>query len=162
METNGFAVGEQFNSGAPIPTVTVSDMKQMWDAMRRMSAEVPTRPNTAIGVGVYALYGVEAASRGAEHFFPVMLRHTLLSALVDKGVLREHLTGESLDEKAFRAAATMPCDKNDLAEALLERMLAQSPPDVVAKAQAEMSAVGYDPNKPKVVAKFLAWLSDHC
>ena len=58
-------------------------------------------------------------------------------------------------------AATMPCDKADLAEAMLPFFLVQYPPDVAAKIREEMRAAGYDETKPNVAAKFLNLLSEN-
>ena len=41
---------EEVNRGAPIPTVSSSDMKQFWDATRRMNVDMPPRPNVQIGM----------------------------------------------------------------------------------------------------------------
>jgi len=82
----------------------------------------PSSNERAIGLAVYAAYGFEAASAGPERFLPIQWRHKL-TALVQRGVLDDYKHGEELDEKVFRAAATIPCDKNDLAEAMLPRLL---------------------------------------
>ena len=149
---------EQFDSGAPIPTANLSDMKQMWDASRRMQP----KPNSAMGLVGYAAYGVDAATGGAEKFIPLWLRGNLLAALVARGVLNDHLHGDELDEKVIRAAAIMPCNKDDLAEAVVQLRLAQSPAEVVAKAKEEMRAKGYDADKPRIDDKFFAWMRDNC
>jgi|SRR6266536_3651297 len=151
-----------FNDGAPIPPVSASDMKQMWDATRRMNADIPPRPNVATGLAVFAAYGVDAAFGRPEEFFSISWRHQLLESLVGRGILNDYKQGEELDEKVFRAAATMPCDKNDVAETMLPLLFAQSPADHAAKAKEEMLASGYDPEKPKLDAKFLDWLRNNC
>ena len=150
-----------FNDGAPIPPVSASDMKQMWDATRRMNADIPPRPNVAIGLAVFAAYGVDAAF-SPEEFLPIRWRHQLLESLVERGILNDYKQGEELDEKVFRAAATMPCDKNDVAETKLPLLFAQSATELVAKAKEEMLADGYDPEKPKLDGKFLDWLRNNC
>src|SRR6266567_6003942 len=88
-----------------------------------MLTSPPSSNERAIGLAVYAAYGFEAASAGPERFLPIQWRHKLMSALVQRGVLDDYKHGEELDEKVFRAAATIPCDKNDLAEAMLPRLL---------------------------------------
>ena len=156
------SVMEQFNSGAPIPPVSASDIKQMWDATHRMNAERPPRPNVAIGLGVYAAYGVEAAASRPEEFMAIMWRYRLVSALVERGVLSDYMNGDELDEKAFHAAATIPCGKEDLAEAMVQLRLTQSPAEVVKRAKEEMRAGGYDADKPNIDGRFLDWLRDNC
>jgi hypothetical protein len=45
-----------------------------------MNAEMSLDSNRAVGLGVYAAYGVEAASTRPEQFILVHLRHSLMSA----------------------------------------------------------------------------------
>ncbi len=150
---------EQFNDGALIAPVSASDVKQLWDATRRMNADMPPSSNErAIGLSVYAAYGFEAASAGPEQFMPIQWRHTLLSALVQRGVLDDYKHGEDLDESVFRSAATIPCDNHDLAEAMLPRLLTRFSAEDAQKAKEEMLAGGYDPDMPNINRKFLDWL----
>jgi hypothetical protein len=152
------AVAETFNSGAPIPPVNAFDIRQMWDASRRMNAEMSLDPNHAVGLGVYAAYGVEAASTRPEQFILVHLRHSLMSDLVGRGVLNDYMQGEELDEKVFHAAATIPCSKDDWAGVLVQLSRAQSSAGVVEKAKEEIR----DTDKPSIDGKFLHWLRDNC
>jgi hypothetical protein len=127
-----------------------------------MNTDMPPRPNVAIGLGVYVAYGLEAASARPEQMMSIGFRLELLSALASRGVLNEYKHGEELDEKVFRAAATIPFNKHDLGEAMLPLRLAQLPADVVAKWTEAMRAEGRDPDKPNVDGKFLDWLRDSC
>ena len=54
------AAAEQFNSGAPIPSVNASDLKQLWHANRRINADMPSSSGGAVGLAAYAAYGFEA------------------------------------------------------------------------------------------------------
>lgn len=155
------AVYERFDAGAPIPPVSPSDLKNLWDVSRRMNANMPPRPGGATGLAIAAAYGFEAASASPEVRVPIQLRCQLLAALVERGVLKDYLRGEELDERAIRAAATMPCDKIDLGEAMIPQILATYPPETFEKAKEEMRAGGYDPDKPQIDSKFLDWLSNH-
>lgn len=100
------AVYEQFNAGAPIPPVRPSDVKNLWEVSRRMNADMPPRPGVATGLAVVAAYGFEAASASPEVRVPIRLRCHLLAALVERGVLKDYLQEEELDERAIRAPAT--------------------------------------------------------
>jgi hypothetical protein len=62
----------------------------------------------------------------------------------------------------FVAAATMPCDKTDLAETMLPLLLAKSSAEDVVKAKEEMRAGGYDPDKPNIDTKFIDWTKNNC
>ncbi len=149
---------KQLEDGAPIPPVDASDIQQMWDAARRM----PSKPNVAMGLGAYAAYGVEAAFSRPERFMAIWLRQNILAALVGRGVLKDYMDGDQLNAEVFTAAATIPCNKDDLAEATVQLMLSQSPAEVAATAKEEMRAAGYDADKPKIDGKFLDWLRDNC
>ncbi len=153
---------DKFNAGAPIPPVSAADIKQMREAIRRMNADMPPRPSVATSLAVFAAYGVEAASGPLEQFMAIQNRHGLMSALVERGVLNDYMHGEELDEKVFRAAATMPCNRDDMAEAMLPRLLTQVSAEDAEKAKKGMRAEGHDPDKPNVDIKFLDWLSNNC
>ena len=152
------AVYEQFNAGAPIPPVSPSDLKNLWNVSRRMNADMPPKPGVATGLALAAAYGFEAASASPEVRVPIQLRCHLLAALVERGVLKNYLHGEELDERAIRAAATMSCDKVDLGEALFPQMFATYSAEIVEKVKEEMRAGGYDPDRPNVDRKFLDWI----
>jgi hypothetical protein len=152
------AAAAQFNSGAPIPPVKASDLKQLWEATRRMNADMPPRPGVAVGLAVYAAYGFEAACAPPEELMAITSRGQLLSAIVERGVLNEYVHGEELDEEVFRAAATMPCDKDDFFQAIMPDMVTQLPAEDVAKFKEEMRTHGYDIYQPSVDRKFLEWL----
>jgi hypothetical protein len=149
------AIFKQFTDGAPIPPVNVRDLKQVWEATRRMNADMPPNPNRQVGLGAYVAYGVEAAAGPPEELFPIGWRYQLLASLVERGVLNDYGRGEELDEQVFRVAATMPCDKNDLAETMLPMLLAKSAPEHVANAKEAMLAGGYNPERPNIDSKFL-------
>src|SRR5438105_4155294 len=77
------AMNKQLNDGAPIAPVSAADVKQLWDATRRMNADMPPSSDVrGIGLSVYAAYGVEAASGPLEQFMAINFRHRLMSALV--------------------------------------------------------------------------------
>ena len=155
-------VVEQFNSGAPMPTVEFADIKQTWPVMKRMITEARLRPNAAIGLGAYAAAGVDMASRDPEQMMAVAMRQQFLNSLLERGVLNDHLHGDDLDDEVFLAAGSMPCDKEDLGEALLLLRLSQDPAEAVAEAKEKLRQQGYDPDHPRIDAKFLAWLRDRC
>ena len=66
---------------------------------------------------------------------------------------------EESREKVFVAAATIPCNKDDLAEALIQMQLSLSPAEVAAAAKEEMKKGGYDADSPRIDGKFIAWLA---
>jgi len=155
------AAGEEFNKGAPIPTVSASDIKQLSEATRRLNAEIPPDPSMAIGTAVYASYGVECASEPAK-FMAAQWRLTVLSDLLERGVLNAYVHGGVPDEKVFIAAATIPLTKVDIGEVMVPQALAQAPPELGARAREEMKAQGYDPAHPNIDGKFFRWLQDSC
>ena len=133
----------------------------MWVAMRRLHADMALELGTQVGLGVLAAYGVDAIFQ-ADRCFPLFWRHLLLSFLVERGILNEYKHGEDLDERVFNAAATMPCNLEDVGETMLPQLLAQSPADVLSEAEEHMLARGYNPEKPNLDGKFLDWLQKNC
>lgn len=107
-----------------------------------MNADMPPRPGGAIGLSVFAAYGFEAASASPEVRVPIQLRCQLLAALVERGVLKDYPHGEELDERAIRAAATMPCDKSDLGEAMFPQMLATYSAETVENPKSNHRKIG--------------------
>ncbi|MGH9601117.1 MAG: hypothetical protein ACRD24_01900 [Terriglobales bacterium] len=156
------ALDEQFDKGAPIPAVDPADVKQIWVAVRAMEAEFGPRPDHATGA---AALGFDVSSRGpgftAELFF-ISTRHSLLATLVDRGVLRDYQNGDELDERVFRAAATVPFIRDELLVAMMALKLAEHPAEVVAKVKKDFLAHGYNLDKPRIDSKFLAWMRDRC
>jgi hypothetical protein len=154
---------KRFNrEGGPVPAVDPSALEQVWQAMQRMEADTSSRPKT-MGLGAYAGYGVDISrfGPGTVHQVAVVLRVLLLSSLFHRGVLRDYLFGDKLKEEVFRSAATIPCDKEEFGEAVTLLNLSQSPEDIAAKGMERLRAEGYDPEKPKIDSKFLAWVRAH-
>ena len=153
---------ERFNrEGGPIPAVDPHALEQVWQAMQRMEADASSRTKT-MGLGALAGYGVDVSvlAPPANHL-AIMLRVGLLSSFLHRGLLSDDLLGGKLNEAIFRSAATLPCDKEELAEAMIRLHLAQSPEDIAAKGMDLLRAGGYDPEKPRIDAKFLAWVRAH-
>lgn len=127
------ALAEQINAGAPIPPVSANDIRQIWDAMRKMNAEDrPPRPGFAIGLSVYAGYGVDCAAEPTR-FFAAQWRHTLLLDLIDRGVLSQWVHNGEPDVEVFEAAATFHCSLEDLGRAT-RKAIAQNEAKLAAHA----------------------------
>jgi hypothetical protein len=141
---------ERFNrEGGPVPPVDPDALKQVWQAMRKSEAYVKSHSTT----GLTAVAGPGNGPGVRE--LCLMLRRHLLSSLVARGVLREHVVDDNLNDDVFRAAASMPLNKDELGEALTLLHLAQSPEDVRSKARLQLKAEGYDPDSPNIDSKFL-------
>lgn len=155
------ALIEEFNRGAAVSSVSPADIKQLWVAHRRITVDIPPEPGIQLGLGVVAAYGVQAAADPVR-FTAVRWRHTVLSDLVERGVLNAYVHDGEPQEKVFAAAATIPLTKEDIAEVTIPKTLAQAPADFAAKARAKMQAEGYDPVRPTIDAKFIRWLQEKC
>ena len=139
--------------GGPIPFVDPDDMKKMWQSVRDCPA------NTASGFGAVAGLGLSNPTLDGVQILGVRLN--LLRSLFERGVLRDHLVDGEITDETFRAAATMPCEWNDFCEAGVQLLLKQSSEETVSKAKEMFMAQGYDPDKPEIDSKFLAWMRDH-
>lgn len=94
--------------------------------------------------------------------FALMLRCGLLDALVERGTLDDYMADESKRKRVFAAAATFPCNGNDLSDALAQRILRNSPVETAEKADEDFKKAGYDLDRPKVGEAFKQWIRDHC
>jgi len=152
------AATERLNAGAQIEQVEPSLIEEMWKALSRIPAS--ERQPTAVGF-VGALIDPDLLPQSPEQKLAMMVRFALLNALIERGVLDDPMKDETLRKKVFAAAARLPCDGNDLHEAVAERVLEQSPPDIKQKTEEDLALRGYDPGHLKVADKFIAWMRDN-
>lgn len=150
------ALMAKINAGAPIPPVSAIDIRQIWDATRQMNRDRPPRPGFAIGLDVYAAYGVDCAAEPAR-FMSAHSRHTLLSDLIGRGLLAGWVRNGEPDERVFEAAATVDCALEDLGRATL-KTLAQSDAEFAAHATEALRAQGQDPEHPEIEHRFVELL----
>ncbi len=153
------ALQKQFEKGAPVPAVDSSDIKRVWVAHKAMEAEYGPRPDTATGLGAL---GFDQSSLTASDLHGLSTRHQLLITLFGRGVLPQYQNGDDLDERVFRAAATVPFNYEEWAEAMMALKIPEYPPEAVAKVKQDFRDHGYDLDHPKIDAKFLAWMRDGC
>jgi hypothetical protein len=152
------AATERLNAGAQIAEIQPSLIEEMWQALSR----IPRKEGQPVAVGmVAARLEPGLAPRNPEEKLAMMVRYALLNALIELGVLDEYMKDEALRKKVFAAAALLPCGQNDLCEAVAERVLGQSPPDVRQKTKEGLTQAGYDPDHLKVADKFIEWIRDH-
>jgi hypothetical protein len=150
---------ERLNAGAPIPPIDPALIERVWTVMSQLPAD--QRQHTSICLGGVALADPASMPSTPDQMVGLMSRSAILEALTARGVFDEYLHDESLRKKLFAAAASLPCDKNDLAEALAERILRDSAPDALEKNEEELRLAGYDPNHLKVVDKINDWIANH-
>ncbi len=134
------------DQGAPIPTIEVALAKRLWKAVG------PLPPNVANAVGTDTLT--------AQQFVAQLLRGPLLTSLIARRVLSD-FNDEASMEKAIAAAATFPCTKDDVAEAMLLFHLTQVSPEEARRAKVAMKAEGLDMDVPKVDGRFIQWMKDN-
>jgi len=156
------AATERITAGAQIAQVEPSQIGHVWEAISHIPIEA--RQNTAaIGLDVDAAFGnPDLAPRNPEQQVALMARYWLLDAIVERGILDAYMSDDSLRKRVFAAAATIPCDQNDLVEVLAQRSLRKSAPEVAQKVEQEMRQAGCDPDHPKVCDKFMEWMRDNC
>ena len=150
------AATEQLNAGAQIAEIQPSLIEQMWEALSRIPRD------QAQHTAVLARLEPDLLPRNPEQKLAMMVRYALLNALIERGVLDEYMKDEMLRKKVFAAAALLPCDQNDLLEAVAEKVLRQSPEDLKEKTIEELTQAGYDPNHLKIAHKFIEWMRDNC
>ncbi len=153
------AATERLNAGAQIAQVEPSLIEHMWEALSR----IPRNEGQPTAVGnLAARLEPDLARRSPEHKLAMMARYALLDALIERGILDDYMKDETLRKKVFAAAAWLPCDQNDLREAVAERVLRQSRPDITQRTKEDLAQGGYDPDHLKVADKFIAWIRNNC
>lgn len=159
MQNDEFvAAAERVNAGTEIPAVASSLIQHMWEAMSSIPKE--RRQHTAIGL--QAIAGPDLVLQKPEQQVAMTVRYFLLEGLTELGLLDEYLKDEAQRKRVFAAAASFPCNKDDLAEAAMHRVLRDSPPETAQKAHEEVRQAGYDPEHPKVGERFKQWMQDNC
>jgi hypothetical protein len=153
------AAVERINAGAEVATVEPSLIEYMWKRISSIPKE--QRQSTSAGFcGVLA--DPDRFPQNPDQQAAMMIRYALLNALVERGILDDYMKDESLRQKVFAAAALFPCDKNDLGEAVAQRLVRDSSPDVVQKTDEEFRQAGYAPEHPKVGGNFIEWMRHNC
>jgi hypothetical protein len=161
MENEGFsAATERINSGAQIPAVEPSQIEHMWEVLSRIPKDRRKNPGT---VGLTAVSGnPDYAPKNPDEHVALLTRFAVLDALVERGILNDYMKDGPERKHVFAAAATIPCDKNDLVEALAERILRDASPEVVERTKEEAKNAGWDIHRPKIGEKFIDWIRTHC
>jgi len=62
----------------------------------------------------------------------------------------------------FAATATIPCNKEDLAEAAAERILRDASPEMLERAKEDAKNAGQDLDRPRIGEKIVDWIRAHC
>ena len=150
------AAADRLNAGAQIAKIEPSLIEHMWKAL----SCIPRNEGQPTGF-VAARLEPALAPRNPEQKLAMMARYALLDALIERGILDDYMKDERLRKKVFAAAARLPCDQNDLLEAVAERVLRQSPPGITQKTKEDLAQLGYDPQHLKVADKFIAWMRDN-
>jgi hypothetical protein len=155
QDDDGVAVA-RLNAGEPIAPVELSLIERAWNRLSQLDKDQPQR----IGIHLMAVAGNDPnlSSLSPDQRIAFTFRYALVAALIKAGILDRYMEDAKLRPKVFAAAASMPCDKNDLGEAMALKRLRESPPDVVEKMTEEMKQAGYDPDHPKLGEKFISWM----
>lgn len=145
-------VTEQINAGAEVASVDPGLIEQMWKAM----SSIPRELRHGTSTGLYAVASGDPGSlpQNPEQRVAMAVRYALMDALIERGILDEYMKDEAQRKKVFATAAQFPCDKNDLGEAVAQKL--------DQKTNEELRQAGYDPDHPKVGERFIAWMREHC
>jgi hypothetical protein len=145
-------VTEQINAGAEVASVDPGLIGQMWKALSSIPKEL--LQNTSMGLHAMASGDPDRLPQNPEQRVGMMVRYALMNALIDRGLLDDYMKDEAQRKKVFATAALFPCDKNDLGEAMAQKLN--------QKTNEELRQAGYDPDHPKVGERFIAWMREHC
>ena len=144
-------VTEQINAGGEVPGVESSLIEQMWKATSSIPKDLLQGSST--GMHAVASAGPSSFPEDPEQRVGLLIRYALMNALIERGLLDDYMKDEVQRKKVFAAAAQFPCDKNDLGEAIAQKLNQQT--------NEELRQAGYDPDHPKVGERFIAWMREH-
>lgn len=165
MATHPFIeLQNQFEKGAALRPADPADIKEFWLAQRKWEAEFGPPKRDVVATGLGAL-GIDVSKRGPDfetELFFITTRLGMLCNLVARGVLKDYQEGEELDERVYRAAATVSFTYEEWGESMMAERLPQYHADVVANVKQQFRDHGYDLDHPRIDTKFLAWLREHC
>jgi len=144
------AVMGQINEGARIAAVDPELIEQMWKALSSVPKDMS---QGMVGLHAVASGNPSLLPQNPEQRVGMMVRYSLMNALIERGLLDEYMNDEGQRKKVFAAAAMFPCDKNDLGEAVSQKLS--------QKTNEELRQAGYDPDHPKVGDRFVKWMREH-
>lgn len=152
------AAVEKINAGEPIPTIDPTQLEKVWGAVSRIPRD--RRKDTEVSCTATCV-NTDFAPKNADEEIGLMARLAILNALVERGILSDYMQTEPGRKLVFAAAATIPCNKEDLAEAVSERLLRDKPSDIVAEAKESAKSEGRDFDRPKIGERFIDWIRTH-
>ena len=143
------ALADALNSGADLEAVDPVELKSLWGIVRKVGRGLPGQQ---IAIGVDGIVAASPTHRepSAREMMTLMARATVLSALLDRGVLNEFEENGELNDVVFRAAATMAVNACDLGQATLQTQLAKLSAEEAEKLNSELAG------QLTIDAKFLA------
>ncbi len=150
------AATERLNAGEQVPEVDAAWIERIWEVMQRIPRD--KRQHMAIGLG--AIAGPDRPQIGPEERLALMVRYMLLDAVIEYGVLNEYMDDEVQRKKVFAAAASIRCDKDDVAEAVAQRQIRESPAAVAEKVKEEFRTAGCAPDHFGIGDRYIEWMRD--
>src|SRR5690242_1151611 len=109
---------ERFHrEGGSVPEANPDLMRKMWTRTREAALRGETTKTSGLGA-----LGIDASELGdapRDAIAVLVVRLQLLRSLFDRNVLRDYLHGDEFADEVFEAAATFPCDKEEIGEALV-------------------------------------------
>jgi len=133
-------------------------LKKIWKRIRE--AGLTTSATKTFGLGAVGIDPWELGDRPHEEVHALAIRLELLRSLFERNVLHDYLRGDDFAEEVFQAAASLPCDGDDIGEAMVQLAMKQRPEADYSELKREMIAHGIDPDHPRVDSRFLAWIKN--
>ena len=154
-ESNDFL--ERFNrEGGAVPATNPEHLKKMWKCSR--DPRVMGSATKTSGLGAAGIDPSELGDAPREKVHALAIRLELLRSLFERSVLHDYLSGDDFADEVFQAAASLPCDRDDVVEAMAQLAMKQRPKADCSELKREMIAHGIDPDHPRVDSRFLAWI----
>jgi len=142
----------KFQSGEPLARVDPEKLKEVWRSTRKVMGT-----NSATGLGI--LGGFYSGGSEAD-VFPLLYRAMVVTALLDRGVLRDFQDDAEPRDAVFQVAANIAINRDDVSEAMFHLHLVGIPQEEAEQAKAEMLAERYSTDHAAIDGKFLTAIAD--
>ncbi len=149
---------ERINHGAEVAPIDPAIIESWWDAMSSVPPE--RRGHSAVGLGAIA-GNRPMPSLGPDERVALLMRCTLLNSLSERHLLDDYLADPALRKKMFAAISSISLTRNDLIEAMADRIFREAPATDADRCRAEMISEGLDPESPKIVGRLIALVGEH-
>jgi hypothetical protein len=148
----------RFDAGVQVSSIEPSQIEHVLEIVSRVPKDLPQNTATDL-IGLCG--NADFVPKDPDEQVALMMRFSLLNALMKLGVLNDYMKDDAGRKQVFAAAATIPCDKDDLTEVWFALMLRDAPRELIERTKEEANHAASEPDRPKISEKFIGWIRSH-